>query len=60
MLMPFDRRMQRNALLAWKRFPAFLQEEEQKEKRREEMRKKVAAMLPDFQASAPNRSVDIL
>ncbi|ELU00378.1 hypothetical protein CAPTEDRAFT_221118 [Capitella teleta] len=46
-------RIQKNCLLAWKRFPVLIREEEMKEERRAEMRKKVASMLPDYSFNPP-------
>ena len=45
----FCRRIQRNALQIWQRYPQQRKAEEEREKRKEQMRKKVASMLPDFQ-----------
>ncbi|XP_053774343.1 coiled-coil domain-containing protein 191 isoform X2 [Desmodus rotundus] len=48
-----DRRILWITLQTWKKFVQFMKEERMREERRQQLRKKVAEILPDFQAPAP-------
>ncbi|XP_006773658.1 PREDICTED: coiled-coil domain-containing protein 191 isoform X1 [Myotis davidii] len=48
-----DRRILWITFQTWKKFAKFMKEERLREERREQLRKKVAEILPDFQALAP-------
>lgn len=48
-----DRRTLWITFETWKKFVKFMKEERIKEERREQLRRKVAEILPDFQALAP-------
>lgn len=51
-------RLKHRAFIAWKRFPAILKDEREKERRRQELRKKVSAILPDFEGLSLSKSRD--
>ena len=57
---PIIRRVVLTTFRAWRRYPRLIQEEKERQRRLEEMRKKVSAILPDFDGvSFSERSTDL-